>query len=518
VTSPLPPHDLDAEAAVLSAVLLEPERLAELEGLPPEAFFHDRNRWVWTGILGVAESGRPIDAVTVGAWLKEHGRLVDAGGVPYISKVVDDVPSVHNVAAYGAIVLGHWRKRKAVAELEALTAKLKTGAAGLEAVGAAAAKLDALGGAASDGLRLLSGRQLAQPLQRIPWLCRALGIGPGRATILGGYGGVGKTFAAQSLMLAVAAGHRRLWDCYELQHEGGAVLHLDFEQGQWITQWRYQRLAYSLGIDLDSEVGDRITTTHYPALYLTDPTTERRLVKLCTGKAVVLIDSLRAACPGVDENDSAMGSYLYLLARVSELTGATLLVVHHEGKTTGDNPRSGIEKLRGSSAIAAGAGSVLSFVKDGSGAGVVRIEHTRANLGQEAAPELMRLLDEGEIDDNTGKTVGLKLEWVPREQLRQEAVEQSDEALEAEFLALCERMLATIKRHQAKPDGVTGVGQLARLMRIGDHEARRAFAHLKESGAVKSNGRNGKAARWQVAQDGSGDPSEGDFDAEPCGP
>jgi hypothetical protein len=505
----MPPHDLAAEMATLSAVYCEPERLAELEDVPPEAFFDGRHGWQWRGILGCAEAGIPIDPVTVASWLRDRGRIVDAGGVPYIGKIADEVPAVHNVATYGAIVLGHWRKRKAVAELEMLSAKLKTGAAGLEAVGEAAAKLDALGGAATDGLRLLSGRQLAQPLPRIPWLCKALAIGPGRATILGGYGGVGKTFAAQSLMLAVAAGHHRLWDCYELQHHGGPVLHLDYEQGQWITQWRYQRLAYSLGIDLDSEVGDRLTTTHYPALYLTDPATERRLVKLCTGKAVVLIDSLRAACPGVDENDSAMGSYLYLLARVSETTGATILVVHHEGKTSGENARTGIEKLRGSSAIAAGAGSVLSFVKDGSGAGVVRIEHTRANLGQEAAPELMRLLDEGEIDDNTGKTVGLKLEWVPREQLRQEAVQQSDEEQEADFMALCDRVLGCVRRNQNKPEGCTGAGQVARLLKMGEAPVRQVFAHLRAAGAIESNGRQGKAARWRVTQGGS----SGDNDA-----
>jgi hypothetical protein len=352
-----------------------------------------------------------------------------------------------------------------------------------------------------------SGADIARPLRKIPWLCKALAIGPGRPTILGGYGGVGKTFAAQALALAIAAGQTQLWGCYALQHKGGKVRHIDHEQGQWITDWRYQRLAWSLGIDI-TELGERLEVAHCPDLYLTSPDAEKVLTEMCTGVAVLLIDSLRAACPGVDENDSTMGSYLYLLFRVSEATGCVIIVIHHEGKTSGENSRTGIEKLRGSSAIAAGAGSVLSFVKDPSGC--IRIEHTRANLGQEAPAELVRLLDEGEIDENTEKSVGIKLEWVPREQLRQEVNALSDEEHERAFRDLCGRMLACIRRNQATPEGVMGATHLARLLHVDEHAARRAFTQLRESGAIESNGRQGKAARWQVAQVG---PAGSEYDA-----
>ncbi|MBU3748779.1 MAG: hypothetical protein FGM36_16130, partial [Burkholderiaceae bacterium] len=152
--------------------------------------------------------------------------------------------------------------------------------------------------------QMRSGKDIAQPLARIPWLCKTLAIGPGRPTILSGYGGVGKTFAAQELALAVAAGKQRVWGCYGLQLEGPEnALHLDHEQGQYITDWRYQRLAYSMGIRID-ELGDRLRTVHYPDLYLTSPDAEAALSELTAGVRVCILDSLRAFSPGIDENDS----------------------------------------------------------------------------------------------------------------------------------------------------------------------------------------------------------------------
>jgi hypothetical protein len=499
MTAQLPAHDLGAEAAVLSAVLCEPDRLGELEGLTPEAFYDPRHQHVWRAILAVAEAGGPVDVVTVAGWLKTRERLLDAGGVPYLGKVVDEVASVHNVAAYGALVVGHWRRRRAVAELEGLAARLRTGAVGLEALVGAVGALEGMSAGKTSEVRTAG--EIFAPLPRIPWLCRGLAIGPGRPTILSGYGGIGKTFAAQALALTIAAGRQLLWDVFEVQHAGGSVLHLDFEQGQWITDWRYQRLARSMGLGVEQLEG-RLSVIHYPDFYLTSPDAERRLVKLCTGRAVCLIDSLRAACPGVDENDSKMGSYLYLLARVSELTGCVFLVIHHEGKSGGENPRQGIERLRGSSAIAAGAGSVISFVKDGEN---IRIEHTRANLGAAAEAVVVRLRDEGAIDPETGKSEGLAFEHMPPEQVAQRVDAVADAERDGELRLLCDRVLGCIERNP----GIAGASTVARKLKIRDRQALDALVMLRESGAIENRGGKGKGARWHAVTQA---PSEADLD------
>jgi hypothetical protein len=71
----------------------------------------------------------------------------------------------------------------------------------------------------------------------------------------------------------------------------------------------------------------------------------------------VVIDSLRAAAPTIDENTSEARRALDMLGLVSDKTGATFLVLHHEGKPKdyGDARMA----ARGSSAIQDAAGCVL---------------------------------------------------------------------------------------------------------------------------------------------------------------
>ena len=341
-----------------------------------------------------------------------------------------------------------------------------------------------------------TGADIARPLPPIPWLCRQLGIAPGRPVIISGYGGVGKTFAVQALALAVASGARRLWDCYDLQLDGPQrVLHLDGEQGQWITDWRYQRLAWSMGIDI-AQLGERLGALHYPELFLTDPSAEALLAGLCAGVRLCIIDSLRAFTPGADENDSQISQYLYLLARVSERTGCVFVVVAHEGKTSGENPRTGIERLRGSSAIAAAAGTVVSFVRAAE-EGCVRIEHTRANLGSPARDEVVRLVDEGDIDPMTEKTCGLRIEWMPREQAQAEQAQAEDARRERMLRDVASRVLAIVAARGA--GGVTGAKAIEKIVAVKRDTLHAAWAMLAAEGVIANAGGAGRAARWVVA-------------------
>ena len=82
----VPPHDLDAEASVLSAVLLSSEAFDEVSDLLlAEHFYSDANRRIFECITELQSGGRPVDVVTVATWLRDHERLQQVGGTPYLA-------------------------------------------------------------------------------------------------------------------------------------------------------------------------------------------------------------------------------------------------------------------------------------------------------------------------------------------------------------------------------------------------------------------------------------------------
>jgi replicative DNA helicase len=111
----VPPHDLDAEAAVLSAVMLAQEafdRVAEF--LRPEHFYSGANQRVFEAVLALQNDSHPVDVVTVAGWLRDRGLLQQIGGTPYLAQLTDAIPTIAHVEAHGRVVREKWRLRRAI--------------------------------------------------------------------------------------------------------------------------------------------------------------------------------------------------------------------------------------------------------------------------------------------------------------------------------------------------------------------------------------------------------------------
>jgi replicative DNA helicase len=101
----IPPHNLEAEQAVLGALLLAPDSFAAVaEILRPEDFYGENHRQIYRVLADLAESGRPIDLVTVTEELKHRDVLEKAGGASYLATLAGAVPTAANVAYYARIV------------------------------------------------------------------------------------------------------------------------------------------------------------------------------------------------------------------------------------------------------------------------------------------------------------------------------------------------------------------------------------------------------------------------------
>jgi replicative DNA helicase len=110
-----PPHNLEAEEAVLGAVLAAGRLLVEVAALVEEAdFYRPAHRTIWRAILRLADRGRPTDPITVLGELDDSGELADVGGGPFLHTLIEAVPTVANAGHYAQLVAEAARRRRVI--------------------------------------------------------------------------------------------------------------------------------------------------------------------------------------------------------------------------------------------------------------------------------------------------------------------------------------------------------------------------------------------------------------------
>ena len=110
----VPPHNEEAEASVLGAVLLSDQALGPLvsvEALRAEHFYRPRHQTIYRAMVAVQSRGEHVDALTVAAELGRNGTLEKAGGEAYVHSLPTVVPAVGAFLDYARIVLDHARLR-----------------------------------------------------------------------------------------------------------------------------------------------------------------------------------------------------------------------------------------------------------------------------------------------------------------------------------------------------------------------------------------------------------------------
>lgn len=102
-----------AESAVLGACLLEHDAVWDcIDVLIPEDFFAPQHRVIWGCVIGLTEGNRSADLLTVGETLRADGNLDRAGGMVYLSNLVDQTPDPGNVRHYAEIVRAEALRRR----------------------------------------------------------------------------------------------------------------------------------------------------------------------------------------------------------------------------------------------------------------------------------------------------------------------------------------------------------------------------------------------------------------------
>lgn len=111
----LQPHDLDAEQAVLGAILLEPSALSRAqELLTRDDFYDSRHHRIFGAMAELTTRNEPVDLLTVGDLLESQGDLVRIGGRGELAELLTTVASASNIAHHCRIVVDHAKRRRLI--------------------------------------------------------------------------------------------------------------------------------------------------------------------------------------------------------------------------------------------------------------------------------------------------------------------------------------------------------------------------------------------------------------------
>jgi replicative DNA helicase len=101
----LPPHDIEAEEAVIAALMVDARAMIDVHGiLKPYDFFREKNGWVFEACLALWERDEAVNQITVAHELATKDRLEEVGGQTYLSDTIRRLPTSLGVEFYARIV------------------------------------------------------------------------------------------------------------------------------------------------------------------------------------------------------------------------------------------------------------------------------------------------------------------------------------------------------------------------------------------------------------------------------
>lgn len=359
---------------MLGAMMLSPRALQAASALLDAGhFYRPGHGVVFERLVTMANELEFVDAVTLASALECHGEMQDAGGRGRIHELAALVPSTSNVEHYARIVRRHALSRHALGVSDQLRqAALNGGLA--EHPETTEELLELIEGGHGNALPTLDLVELlAGPTPETDWLWNRW-LAWEDVVLLVGDPGVGKSLLALGLAEHIRRGEAFLGEPTAKARVGI----IDLENPLSEIHKRLRRVG------LDSKAHSGIIYVHAPPLRLTDPEGIARLRATIAEHEleVIIIDSFRRACPGIDENDSAAISAIFApLRHLTANQRRVIIVIHHARKRVSDQDSSAGQMTRGSGDFLAVVDTQLYVRKKE--AGVFTLEHGKSRRGLE---------------------------------------------------------------------------------------------------------------------------------------
>lgn len=109
------PHNTEAEASLLGAILIDSDALVKIADIINSAdFFDPKHQRIYEAITQLYERRSPIDVLTLADQLKNNGALDLVGGPAYLTELTNFVPTAAHVEQYADIVAQKALRRRLI--------------------------------------------------------------------------------------------------------------------------------------------------------------------------------------------------------------------------------------------------------------------------------------------------------------------------------------------------------------------------------------------------------------------
>lgn len=183
---------------------------------------------------------------------------------------------------------------------------------------------------------------LTEPEPKLEWLIENLWVDKSRGLIAGNPG-VGKTWIALDMLMAVASGQMCMG---KFPVKQGACLLVEEEASELNLARRVHALARGRGLK-DSDLTQFF---HLTRQFIKIPKDLKEVFWMIVDNDIkfVVFDSLRRFHSGDENSSTEMQSVLDAFARINALAGVSIVLIHHLSKANDMRPKPLFERLRGS--------------------------------------------------------------------------------------------------------------------------------------------------------------------------
>jgi hypothetical protein len=394
LTSKIPPHSLEAERAVLGALLREPGAWPQiLELLGPFDFYKEGHRKIFAAMTHLHAAGRGVDLLTVDEALKQADELEEVGGPATLALLFEEAGILPRLPDYAAIVRAKAELRNVIRLSTELIGRAYEHQAPLELLTHATSEFELLtrrAAPASEAFPALHGAEFLKldipaPTFRVGGWIPSIGL-----TFIVGDSEACKSWFMLVLAVSIAAGLPLLGTFPVTQ---APTLVISEENGQAEDQRRLHLIFRGLDLDPDQVPIHMASDTSFnfdePAKYAA-----LRAYIDRHGIRMVLVDSFLRVHRR-EEGDAVQMSSLYM-DRMKPLfrDGLALILLHHRRKLQrgpGPAPVGDNDEIRGSGDLRAAADAVL-FLRTVSDTQVL-VKHNKSRGAKRQEPYVFAIAD-----------------------------------------------------------------------------------------------------------------------------